>query len=76
MLFSWAERQVGQPGAVALLVRALEQSDRLDIAEEVRAILELGRQKYKDSLQRTSLAPRDLAPAEPSASQSPESAQA
>ncbi|XP_022362360.1 p53-induced death domain-containing protein 1 isoform X3 [Enhydra lutris kenyoni] len=76
MLFSWAERQAGQPGAVGLLVRALEQSDRLDIAEEVRAILELGRQKYKDSIQRASLAPRDLAPPEPSASQSPESAQA
>ncbi|XP_012905765.1 p53-induced death domain-containing protein 1 isoform X2 [Mustela putorius furo] len=76
MLFSWAERQAGQPGAVGLLVRALEQSDRLDIAEEVRAILELGRQKYKDSIQRASLAPRDLAPPKPSASQAPESAQA
>jgi len=76
MLFSWAERQAGQPGAVGLLVQALEQSDRLDVAEEVRAVLELGRQKYKDSIQRTSLAPRDLAPPEPSASQSPESAQA
>ncbi|XP_045872848.1 p53-induced death domain-containing protein 1 isoform X3 [Meles meles] len=76
MLFSWAERQAGQPGAVGLLVRALEQSDRLDIAEEVRAILELGRQKYKDSIQRASLAPRDLAPPEPSASPSPESARA
>ncbi|XP_034501155.1 p53-induced death domain-containing protein 1 isoform X2 [Ailuropoda melanoleuca] len=76
MLFSWAERQAGQPGAVGLLVQALEQSDRLDIAEEVRAVLELGRQKYKDSVQRMSLAPRDLTPPEPSASQSPESAQA
>uniref|UniRef100_A0A452THB3 P53-induced death domain protein 1 n=1 Tax=Ursus maritimus TaxID=29073 RepID=A0A452THB3_URSMA len=76
MLFSWAERQAGQPGAVGLLVQALEQSDRLDIAEEVRAVLELGRQKYKDSIQRMSLAPRDLTPPEPSASQSPESAQA
>lgn len=75
MLFSWAERQAGQPGAVGLLLRALEQSDRLDIAEEVRAILELGRQKYKDSIQRTSLAPRGLDPADPAAPQSVESAQ-
>eukprot|EP00071_Canis_lupus_P024587 XP_013976813.1 p53-induced death domain-containing protein 1 isoform X2 [Canis lupus familiaris] len=76
MLFSWAERQAGQPGAVGLLLRALEQSDRLDVAEEVRAILELGRQKYKDSIQRTSLAPRGLDPADPAAPQSVESAQA
>lgn len=71
MLFSWAERQAGQPGAVGRLVQALEQSDRLDVAEEVRAVLELGRQKYEDSIQRTGLAPLD-----PSASPSPESAQA
>lgn len=71
MLFSWAERQAGQPGAVGRLVQALEQSDRLDVAEEVRAVLELGRQKYEDSIQRTGLAPPD-----PSASPSPESAQA
>ncbi|XP_057585169.1 p53-induced death domain-containing protein 1 isoform X2 [Hippopotamus amphibius kiboko] len=36
MLFSWAERQAGQPGAVGLLVQALEQSDRRDVAEEPR----------------------------------------
>ncbi|XP_029812792.1 p53-induced death domain-containing protein 1 isoform X2 [Suricata suricatta] len=71
MLFSWAERQSGQPGAVGRLVQALEQSDRLDIAEEVRAVLELGRRKYEDSIRRTSLASLS-----PSASQSPESAQA
>ncbi|XP_039077427.1 p53-induced death domain-containing protein 1 isoform X2 [Hyaena hyaena] len=71
MLFSWAERQAGQPGAVGRLVQALEQSDRLDVAEEVRAVLELGRRKYEDNIRRTSLASLT-----PSASQSPESAQA
>ncbi|XP_008157829.2 p53-induced death domain-containing protein 1 [Eptesicus fuscus] len=76
MLFSWAERQAGQPGAVGSLVQALEQSDRRDVAEEVRAILELGRHKYQDGIRRAGLAPGDLAPPGPSASQSPEPAQA
>ncbi|XP_037018999.2 p53-induced death domain-containing protein 1 isoform X2 [Artibeus jamaicensis] len=76
MLFSWAERQAGQPGAVGLLVQALEQSDRRDVAEEVRAILELGRHKYQDGIRRTSLAPRDLAPPGPCTPQTPEPAQA
>ncbi|XP_070344582.1 p53-induced death domain-containing protein 1 isoform X2 [Equus asinus] len=76
MLFSWAERQAGQPGAVGLLVQALEQSDRQDVAEEVRAVLELGRRKYQDGIRRTSLAPGDLGPSGPSASQSLEPAQA
>lgn len=76
MLFSWAERQAGQPGAVGLLVQALERSDRQDVAEEVRAVLELGRRKYQDGIRRTSLAPGDLGPSGPSASQSLEPAQA
>ncbi|XP_006893410.1 PREDICTED: p53-induced protein with a death domain [Elephantulus edwardii] len=70
MLFSWAERQAGQPGAVGRLVQALEQSDRRDVAEEVQAILELGRQKYQAGIRRTGLAPQgpsDLAPPSPSA---------
>lgn len=72
MLFSWAERQAGQPGAVGLLTQALEQSDRRDVAEEVRAVLELGRHKYLDGIRRTSLDPGGLAPTGPSASKSPE----
>ena len=76
MLFSWAERQAGQPGAVGLLVQALEQIDRRDVAEEVRAVLELGRRKYQEGIQRTSLAPGDLGPPGSSASQSAEPAQA
>ncbi|XP_046300651.1 p53-induced death domain-containing protein 1 isoform X2 [Marmota monax] len=76
MLFSWAERQAGQPGAVELLLQALEQSDRQDVAEEVRAILELGRHKYQDSIRRTGLAAEDSALPGTSASQSTEPAQA
>ncbi|XP_065794140.1 p53-induced death domain-containing protein 1 isoform X1 [Muntiacus reevesi] len=75
MLFSWAERQAGQPGAVGRLVQALEQSDRRDVAEEVRAVLELGRRKYQEGLQHTSLAPRNLASPDRSPSPSPEPAQ-
>lgn len=59
MLFSWAERQAGQPGAVGCLVQALEQSDRQDVADEVQAVLELGRHKYQDSIRRTGLALKD-----------------
>lgn len=66
MLFSWAERQAGQQGAVRCLVQALEQSDRQDVADEVRTILELGRHKYQDSIRRTGLALED--PALPGAS--------
>ncbi|KAM5249016.1 p53-induced death domain-containing protein 1 isoform 2-T2 [Ctenodactylus gundi] len=76
MLFSWAERQAGQPGAVKLLVQALEQSDRKDVAEEVQAILELGRHKFQDSIRRTGLVPEDPTGPGCSASQPPEPAQA
>uniref|UniRef100_A0A2K6MWV9 P53-induced death domain protein 1 n=1 Tax=Rhinopithecus bieti TaxID=61621 RepID=A0A2K6MWV9_RHIBE len=76
MLFSWAERQAGQPGAVGLLVQALEQSDRQDVAEEVRTVLELGCRKYQDRIQRTGLAPKDPALPGSSAPQPPEPAQA
>ncbi|KAL4830333.1 hypothetical protein H8958_018945 [Nasalis larvatus] len=76
MLFSWAERQAGQPGAVGLLVQALEQSDRQDVAEEVRAVLELGCRKYQDRIRRTGLAPKDPALPGSSAPQPPEPAQA
>ncbi|XP_033619926.1 p53-induced death domain-containing protein 1 [Fukomys damarensis] len=59
MLFSWAEHQAGQLGAVGRLVQALEKSDRRDVADEVRAVLELGRHKYQDSIRRTGLALKD-----------------
>uniref|UniRef100_A0A8C2YJR3 p53-induced death domain-containing protein 1 n=1 Tax=Chinchilla lanigera TaxID=34839 RepID=A0A8C2YJR3_CHILA len=76
MLFSWAERQAGQLGAVKHLVQALEQSDRRDVADEVRAVLELGRRKYQDSIHRTGLALEDPALPGASAQQPLEPAQA
>ncbi|XP_006877063.1 PREDICTED: p53-induced protein with a death domain [Chrysochloris asiatica] len=76
MLFSWAERQAQRPGAVRLLVEALERSDRQDLADEVRTVLELGRQKYQASIQRTGLAPEEPTPPCPSTSGSPEPTQA
>ncbi|XP_006045864.1 p53-induced death domain-containing protein 1 isoform X2 [Bubalus bubalis] len=76
MLFSWAERQAGQPGAVERLVQALEQSDRRDVAEEVRAVLELGRRKYQEGIRHTSLAPGNLTSPDRLPSPSPEPAQA
>nr|XP_005895191.1 PREDICTED: p53-induced death domain-containing protein 1 [Bos mutus] len=76
MLFSWAERQAGQPGAVGRLVQALEQSDRRDVAEEVRAVLELGRRKYQEGIRHTSLAPGNLTSPDRLPSPSPEPAQA
>ncbi|KAG8515692.1 p53-induced death domain-containing protein 1 [Galemys pyrenaicus] len=70
MLFSWAERQAGQPGAVGLLVQALEQSERQDVADEVRTVLELGRRKYQAGIRRTGLAaPGPPAPASPEPAQ-------
>ncbi|XP_040826977.1 p53-induced death domain-containing protein 1 [Ochotona curzoniae] len=76
MLFSWAERQAGQPGAVGKLLTALEQSDRRDVAEEVRAILDLGHSKYQDSIRRTGLAGQDPSPPDPSPALAAEPAQA
>ncbi|XP_074086848.1 p53-induced death domain-containing protein 1 [Macrotis lagotis] len=62
MLFSWAERQAGRPGSVQQLLKALEQSDRLDVVEEVQAILELGRNKYQESIRRVGLASEEALP--------------
>lgn len=74
MLFSCAELQAEQPGAMGLLVQTLKQSDWRDMAQEERAVLELNHHKYQDGIQHTSLAPGDLAPPGPSASPSPEPA--
>ncbi|XP_071617678.1 p53-induced death domain-containing protein 1 isoform X1 [Heliangelus exortis] len=57
MLFSWAQQNSGDPGCVGRLITALRDSGRQDIAEEVETILELGRQKYRDSIHRLGLEP-------------------
>ncbi|XP_041130959.1 p53-induced death domain-containing protein 1 [Polyodon spathula] len=55
MLFSWARASAGLPDCVAQLVRAMQESGRQDIAEEIADIIELGKRKYRDSLQRAGL---------------------
>ncbi|KAM9372789.1 p53-induced death domain-containing protein 1 [Phaethornis superciliosus] len=57
MLFSWAQQNSGDPGCVRKLITALRESGRQDIAEEVETIIELGRQKYRDSVHRLGLEP-------------------
>ncbi|NXI47085.1 PIDD1 protein, partial [Galbula dea] len=55
MLFSWAQQNSEDPECVNKLVGAMKESGRQDIAEEVEATLELGRQKYRESLRRLGL---------------------
>ncbi|NXH11011.1 PIDD1 protein, partial [Bucco capensis] len=55
MLFSWAQQNSEDPDCVSKLVTAMKESGRQDIAEEVEAILELGRQKYRESIRRLGL---------------------
>ncbi|NXG52929.1 PIDD1 protein, partial [Psilopogon haemacephalus] len=55
MLFSWAQQNLEDPTCVGRLVTALKESGRQDIAEEVEAILELGRHKYRESIRRVGL---------------------
>ncbi|NXN17235.1 PIDD1 protein, partial [Indicator maculatus] len=55
MLFSWAQQNWEDPECVSRLVRALRESGRQDIAEEVEAVLELGRHKYREALGRLQL---------------------
>ncbi|XP_014729120.1 PREDICTED: p53-induced death domain-containing protein 1 [Sturnus vulgaris] len=55
MLFSWAQQNSEDPGCVSKLIRAMQESGRQDIADEVEAIIELGRQKYSESIRRVGL---------------------
>ncbi|NXP82553.1 PIDD1 protein, partial [Ramphastos sulfuratus] len=55
MLFSWAQQNWEDPACVGRLVAALRESGRQDVAEEVEAILELGRHKYRESIRRVGL---------------------
>uniref|UniRef100_A0A8C3MYX3 Uncharacterized protein n=1 Tax=Geospiza parvula TaxID=87175 RepID=A0A8C3MYX3_GEOPR len=55
MLFSWAQQNSEDPDCVSKLIRALKESGRQDIADEVEAIVELGRQKYSESIRRLGL---------------------
>uniref|UniRef100_A0A8C1ZL38 P53-induced death domain protein 1 n=1 Tax=Cyprinus carpio TaxID=7962 RepID=A0A8C1ZL38_CYPCA len=56
MLFHWARGQQGAgPGAVQRLMKALVDSGRRDLAEEVEDIVTLGKKKYEESLKRVGL---------------------
>uniref|UniRef100_A0A1A7WM94 p53-induced death domain protein n=2 Tax=Iconisemion striatum TaxID=60296 RepID=A0A1A7WM94_9TELE len=56
MLFRWAQGQRNAgPGAASRLVDAMIKSERKDLADEIEDIVNLGRQKYSDSLRRVGL---------------------
>ncbi|KAM8860984.1 p53-induced death domain-containing protein 1 isoform 2-T2 [Synchiropus picturatus] len=56
MLFTWARRQENSgPGALQRLVDAMEKSERKDIADEIEDIVNLGREKYNESIKRVGL---------------------
>uniref|UniRef100_A0A8C5TRL3 Netrin receptor UNC5 n=1 Tax=Malurus cyaneus samueli TaxID=2593467 RepID=A0A8C5TRL3_9PASS len=56
MLFSWAQQNSEDPDCVTKLIAAMKESGRQDIADEVEAIIELGQQKYSESIRRVGLA--------------------
>uniref|UniRef100_A0A8C3QIN3 P53-induced death domain protein 1 n=1 Tax=Cyanoderma ruficeps TaxID=181631 RepID=A0A8C3QIN3_9PASS len=55
MLFSWAQQNSEDPDCVSKLIAAMKESGRQDIADEIDAIIELGRQKYSESIRRVGL---------------------
>nr|XP_056707555.1 p53-induced death domain-containing protein 1 [Euleptes europaea] len=55
MLFSWAQQNRRTPDCIDRLIGAMKESGRQDIADEIEAIISLGRQKYRDSIQRVGL---------------------
>lgn len=55
MLFSWAQQNSEDPNCVSKLITAMKESGRQDIADEVETIIELGRQKYRESIRRVGL---------------------
>ncbi|NXJ61851.1 PIDD1 protein, partial [Rostratula benghalensis] len=55
MLFSWAQQNKEDPDCVNKLITAMKESGRQDIADEVETTIELGRQKYRESIRRVGL---------------------
>ncbi|NWS74443.1 PIDD1 protein, partial [Crotophaga sulcirostris] len=55
MLFSWAQQNSEDPNCVRRLMAAMKESGRQDIADEIEAIIELGQQKYRESIRRVGL---------------------
>ncbi|NXF03699.1 PIDD1 protein, partial [Smithornis capensis] len=55
MLFLWARQNSEDPDCVSKLIRAMRESGRQDIADEIETIIDLGRQKYSESIRRVGL---------------------
>ncbi|XP_013913167.1 PREDICTED: p53-induced death domain-containing protein 1 [Thamnophis sirtalis] len=55
MLFSWAQQNEKKPDCIDKLIKAMQDSGRQDIADEITTIIGLGRQKYTESIQRVGL---------------------
>ncbi|XP_053304591.1 p53-induced death domain-containing protein 1 [Spea bombifrons] len=55
MLFLWARRNSTHQDCVERLVKAMKESNRTDIAEEIQNIVTLGKQKYSESIRRIGL---------------------
>ncbi|KAM9301756.1 p53-induced death domain-containing protein 1 [Gastrophryne carolinensis] len=55
MLFTWAQKNSTQADCVQKLVEAMRNSKRNDIADEIEDVIALGKQKYKQSIQRVGL---------------------
>lgn len=55
MLFSWAQQNEKDPTCIDKLINAMKESGRQDIADEIEAIIDLGRQKYRESIRRVGL---------------------
>ncbi|XP_070813492.1 p53-induced death domain-containing protein 1 [Pituophis catenifer annectens] len=55
MLFSWAQQNEKKPDCIDKLIKAMQDSGRQDIADEITTIIGLGRQKYSESIQRVGL---------------------
>ncbi|XP_018113028.1 p53-induced death domain-containing protein 1 isoform X2 [Xenopus laevis] len=55
MLFSWARKIYDQQDCVQRLIEAMQESGRQDIAEEIEAVIKLGKQKYEQSILRLGL---------------------
>ncbi|KAH0620999.1 hypothetical protein JD844_021979 [Phrynosoma platyrhinos] len=55
MLFTWAQQNENKPDSVDQLIHAMKESDRQDIADEIIAIIALGKEKYRESIRRVGL---------------------
>ncbi|XP_072277800.1 p53-induced death domain-containing protein 1 [Pyxicephalus adspersus] len=55
MLFTWAQRNSTEPDCIEKLVQAMRDSKRNDIADEIEDVIALGKEKYRQSIQRVGL---------------------